>query len=111
MKDPTLSPQTVSEALSRLLQLGLVFIRSRPQDGQLCARVADYLHNLPDIALNPTDELLDFHWNVERRAYLREATPEERNFFLPFWEQLRPFVPHPKLEDESFSAVILPVAA
>ena len=104
MKDPTLPPQNASEAVCRVLQLGLILIRSRPKDGQLIARVADYLHNLPDIMLHPTGEMLNFHWNIERRAYLREATEEEARFFAPFWEQLRPFVPNPVADEVALPA-------
>jgi len=103
MKNPTLPPENARDAMCRLLSIGLILIRSRPNDGELCARVGDYLHNLPDIVSSPSDELLDFHWNIERRAYLHGASAEEAHCFAPFWEQLRPFVPHPESDEEAIS--------
>lgn len=59
---------------------------------------ADHVHNLPELLLNYSPDLLRYYWNVQRAGYLSEA--ERAGLWIQdfdaLWEQLRPVLENPR---------------
>ncbi|HEX3627410.1 MAG TPA: hypothetical protein VH280_18545 [Verrucomicrobiae bacterium] len=64
----------VRAAIAEILKIALLTIREKSAggDSKTCEIESDHVHNLPDLLVNFTDELLRFYYTVERREYLAE---------------------------------------
>lgn len=69
------SDSEVHAAVASILKQALLRIRSNASVGinKSCEIEADHVHNLPDLLINYSDELLAFYYDVERTSYLREC--------------------------------------
>lgn len=72
-------PPEIAEIILGLIQTALLRIRAQGWAGNsaCCGAEADHVHNLPALLSNFSAELLQFYWEVERPAALREIGAEE----------------------------------
>jgi hypothetical protein len=78
-----------SRALFRILQDGLLRIRARAYSGQAdeCGIEADHLHNIPEILLSGSDELLESYMRVDRPLF-QSLSSERAAQLAPHWESI-----------------------
>lgn len=63
---------------------------------RLSALEADHVHNLLNLLREYAPEKLEYYWNIERPAYMKEFFAEvgnEPKLFREHWKQLEPLVP------------------
>jgi hypothetical protein len=84
-------PPEIAKVLAEILTTGLLIIRVRGWSGDAnrCAIEADHIHNVPDLLVHYSPELLDFYWNVSRSSYIKETPASELAIWEPLWRQLR----------------------
>ena len=85
-------PPEIAEVVLKVLETGLLRIRSLAWAGQLdlCAVEADHLHNLPDLLSDFSREKLSYYWDVERTSYTARIPESEHAGWEPLWRELRP---------------------
>jgi hypothetical protein len=68
------SDTEVRAAIAAILKTALLTIRLKSAAGDCkeCEVESDHVHNLPDLLVNLSDDLLRFYYDVERKQYLSE---------------------------------------
>jgi hypothetical protein len=89
-------PPEISEIVLKILETGLLRIRSLAWSGQAnrCAIEADHIHNLPDLLADFSHERLSYYWNVERPSYIAQGSEEQISEWETIWQRLQPHVDH-----------------
>ena len=80
----------VNSAIARILSTSLVRIRSQGAlgDYKSCEVEADHVHNLPNLLVHFSDELLAFYFNVERKQYVAQSGGEYPKSYDADWSVL-----------------------
>jgi hypothetical protein len=80
-------PPALAEIITAILRTGLLRIRNSG-DASRCSLEADHLHNLPALLTNFTPEGLQYYWEAERPAFLRQCPNGEATSFEELWRKL-----------------------
>ena len=93
--------EQVRIVLLRILQIGLLRIRSFGWDGKAdeCAKEADHLHNLPELLENFQLDRVRQYLEVYRNAFMKQAANTEQ--FVPQWNRLQRLLEDAESQDES----------
>jgi hypothetical protein len=77
-------------AIAHILSESLLRIRLQGALGnhKNCEIEADHVHNLPNLLLNFSDELLAFYYNVERKQYLAQTVEKYPQSYDADWKTL-----------------------
>jgi hypothetical protein len=77
-------------AIAHILSESLLRIRLQGSLGshKICEIEADHVHNLPNLLLNFSDELLAFYYNVERKQYLAQSGGKHPQSYDADWKIL-----------------------
>lgn len=80
----------VKTAIARILSESLLRIRLQGAlgDHRSCELEADHVHNLPNLLMNFSDELLAFYYNVERKQYLAQSRGKYPQSYDADWKTL-----------------------
>ena len=84
------SDSEIKQAIAKILEESLLKIRLEGALGnhKNCEIQADHVHNLPNLLINYSDELLDFYFNIERKAYISQCHQNYPKSFEEHWEIL-----------------------
>lgn len=76
------------EILLHVMSKGLLRIRARGFGGYAdqCAIEADHLHNLPDLVLQPSLQMLPYYFDVSRTSFIARA--DDTTEFEVDWKRL-----------------------
>jgi hypothetical protein len=87
-------PAEIGGILSELIGVGLLQVRTAgwAGDANLCAAIADHLHNVPHLLDEFTQDGLEYYWEVERPQLRGSADEETLREFEPLWDRLEPYV-------------------
>jgi hypothetical protein len=85
-------PTEIAEILAKILQTGLLRIRSL-NDVDQCQREADHLHNLPTLLTNYKPELLNYYWTLERECLIQRSSAAEIQHYESLWKSLARHLP------------------
>src|SRR5438105_6141215 len=83
-------PPEIASLLLEILKTGILRIRSAAWSGDAgrCAIEADHIHNLADLLLNYSPELLNFYWEIGRPSFIDQSPAAELVSFQPLWAKL-----------------------
>ena len=84
------SEAEVKAAIASILKRSLLSIRLQGALGnhKNCEIEADHVHNLPDLLVNFSDELLNFYYKVERKQYLAQNGEKHPQTYDADWKTL-----------------------
>lgn len=84
------SDSEVKTAVANILKQALLRIRIEASvaSNKSCEIEADHVHNLPDLLINYSDELLKFYYDIERTSYLRECKENYPSQYDGDWNTL-----------------------
>jgi len=87
-------PQHIAEPLLEILRLGLLAIRAAgfSNRGDLCAKHADHLHNIPSLIEDLSPDRLLYYWEAERTTFIEKTNPDDRRLFDDPWSRLKPAI-------------------
>jgi hypothetical protein len=87
-------PPEISEILLKILETGLLRIRTLAWAGQVdrCAIEADHIHNLPSLLADFSPERLTYYWGIERPSYIARILDDELEDWERLWRRLQPYV-------------------
>jgi hypothetical protein len=91
-------PPEVAEIVCEILRTGLLRIRALGWDRNpgRCAIEADHLHNLPALIASFDPQRLEYYWDAERVAFIKQSRPEDIAAFEPLWQGLAKHVTPPE---------------
>lgn len=83
-------PPEIARIIGLILQHGLLQIRVAGWEGNAdnAAKLADHVHNLPDLLTEFSPEKLNYYWEVERPAFLESVDESLSAPYADFWDQL-----------------------
>jgi hypothetical protein len=87
-------PPDVARVVLQILRVAILRIRARGWggDSSRCAVDADHVHNLPELLLDYSDELLRFYWEVERPSFMKRCRPADLEGYELLWAELAELV-------------------
>lgn len=83
-------PQEIADVVAEIITTALLRIRAtdwreRPDRSTV---EADHVHNLPNLLVDYSPELLDYYWNTERVCFINKSSAEDIEGFISAWESL-----------------------
>ena len=93
-------PPTIARVVLEIIRQATLRARAAgwAGDARRAALEADHVHNLPELLMNYSPDLLRYYWNVQRAGYLSQAqrTGLWTQDFDSLWEQLRTVLENPR---------------
>jgi hypothetical protein len=88
------SPQGIAAIVAEILRTGLLQVRIAgwSGDSSLAAKLADHLHNLPNLLSDFSQEMLTFYWDVERPSFRDSVDDNIVKPYIDLWAQLEQHV-------------------
>ena len=83
-------PQEIADVVADIITAALLRIRATDwrERPDRCVVEADHVHNLPNLLVDYSPELLDYYWSTERVCFINNSSAEDTEGFIPAWETL-----------------------
>ena len=95
-------PPEIDEIICRILQHGILQFRCGAWEGDtdVAAKIADHLHNLPQLLTDFSPEKLKYYWETERPCFLEAVDDSLTSPYADLWDRLEDYVVESKEKSE-----------